>query len=150
VPSRRRDRRLQFATFRVENHLLGVPVLHVQEVLTTQEMTRVPLASPVVAGLINLRGQIVMALDLRARLGFPARGDGAQPMNMVVQTTEGPVSLLVDQIGDVIEVHPGLFTPAPETVDLRIREVTDGVYKLMDGLLLALNTEAATRVGVTS
>jgi purine-binding chemotaxis protein CheW len=150
VADRRRDRNLQYATFVLDGHLLGVPVLQVQEVLTTQEMTRVPLSTSVVAGLINLRGQIVMAVDLRARLGFPALADGADPMNVVVQTAEGPVSLLVDRIGDVIEVHPNLFTPAPETVDARIREVTDGVYKLKDRLLLALNTEAATRIGVTA
>lgn len=147
---RRHDRNLQYATFVLDDHLLGVPVLQVQEVLTTQEMTRVPLSSSVVAGLINLRGQIVMALDLRARLGFPSLPEGSQPINVVVQTAEGPVSLLVDRIGDVIEVHPNLFAPTPETVDERLREVTDGVYKLKDRLLLALNTEAVTRIVVTA
>jgi purine-binding chemotaxis protein CheW len=149
VADRRHDRNLQYATFVLDNQLLGVPVLQVQEVLTTREMTRVPLSPSVVAGLINLRGQIVMALDLRARLGFPSLAEGTEPINVVVQTAEGPVSLLVDRIADVIEVHPGLFAPTPETVDERLREVTDGVYILKDRLLLALNTEAATRVAVT-
>ncbi|MFZ5861418.1 MAG: chemotaxis protein CheW [Nitrospirota bacterium] len=147
-PDRRRGRTLQYATFVLDRHVLGVPVLEVQEVLTAQEMTRVPLSSPVVSGLINLRGQIVMALDLRTRLGFPALPDGSASMNLVVQTAGGRVSLLVDKIGDVIEVPPDLFTPPPETVDERLREVIDGVYKLKDCLLLALNTDAATRIAV--
>jgi purine-binding chemotaxis protein CheW len=150
VADRRHDRNLQYATFVLDGHLLGVPVLKVQEVLTTQDMTIVPLAPSVVAGLINLRGQIVMAVDLRARLGFPALADGAAAMNVVVQTAEGPVSLLVDRIGDVTEVYPDLFAAAPETVDPRIREVTEGVYKLKDRLLLALDTEAATRIVIAA
>jgi purine-binding chemotaxis protein CheW len=91
-----------------------------------------------------------MAVDLRARLGFPALADGAAAMNVVVQTAEGPVSLLVDRIGDVTEVYPDLFAAAPETVDPRIREVTEGVYKLKDRLLLALDTEAATRIVIAA
>lgn len=146
---RRHDQNRQYATFFLDDHFLGVEVRRVQEVLTTQGLTRVPLAPPTVAGLINLRGQIVMAVDLRARLGFPTRTEGTALMNMVVQTLDGPVSLLVDRIGDVIDVNPDLFTPSPETVDERLRAVTEGVYKLKDRLLLALNTEAATQVAVS-
>lgn len=139
---------VQYATFVLDGHLLGVPVLQVQEVLTAQDMTTVPLAPAVVAGLINLRGQIVMALDLRTRLGFPACEERAAPMNVVVQTPDGPVSLVVDRVGDVIEVAQDLYTQAPETVDERLRAVTAGVYKLKDHLLLVLDIERATQVAV--
>ena len=94
----------QFCTFSVNDLLLAIDVLEVQEVIRYQDMTRVPTAPPVVRGLINLRGQIVTAIDLRRRLGLPPAGDDQRPMNVVVRTDDGAVSLLVDEIGDVIEL----------------------------------------------
>ena len=132
----------QYATFYLEEHLLGVAVLNVQEVLTAQQMTSVPLAPPMIGGLINLRGQIVTAIDLRTRLGFAKRPADMDPMNVVIQTFDGLISLLVDRIGDVMEVRRDLFELLPDTVDGRLREVTEGVYKLPDRLLLALDTAA--------
>src|ERR1700712_2738049 len=94
----------QYCTFYADDMYFGIWVREVQEVLQYQDMVRVPLASPVVRGLINLRGQIVTALDPRRRLELPDRSDDADPMNVVVRTDDGAVSLLVDQIGDVVEV----------------------------------------------
>src|ERR1700760_168969 len=93
----------QFCTFYVDGHYFGLDVLKVQEIIKYQELTRVPLAPPVVRGLINLRGQIVTAIDLRRRLDFPDRPPGQLPINVVVQTDDGAVSLLVDEIGDVLD-----------------------------------------------
>ena len=140
------ENNLQYATFFIEDHFLGIEVLKVQEVLTFQAMTRVPLAPQVIAGLINLRGQIVMAIDLRARLGFSPYSEGMTPMSVVVQTQDGAMSLLVDRIWDVIEVKPDLFEPPPEMLNERMREMTVGVYKLKDRLLIALDTETVTQV----
>jgi purine-binding chemotaxis protein CheW len=120
-------------------------VERVQEIFATQEITPVPLAPPVIAGLINLRGEIVTALDLRNRLGFPPRPAEREAMSVVVRTAEGSVNLLVDQIGDVIEVLPSLFEPCPETIDPQMASVLDGVYKLEERLFLALNIEAVVR-----
>jgi purine-binding chemotaxis protein CheW len=86
----------QFCTFFLNDLFFGVEVLQVQEVLRCQPMTRVPLSPPTVRGLINLRGQIVTALDLRHRLELPERDAGSQPMNVVVRSDDGAVSLLVD------------------------------------------------------
>ena len=94
----------QFCTFSVHNLLLAIDVLEVQEVIRYQEMTRVPTAPPVVRGLINLRGQIVTAIDLRRRLALPPSGDDQRPMNVVVRTGDGAISLLVDEIDDVLEL----------------------------------------------
>src|SRR5215813_12669100 len=94
----------QLCTFFLDGHFFGVPVQQVQELIRYQEMTRVPLVPEVIRGLINLRGQIVLALDLRCRLGMKGRTDSELPMNVVVRTDEGAVSLLVDEIGDVLEV----------------------------------------------
>lgn len=143
---RRHAHNRQYATFYLENHFLGVEVLKVQEVLSAQEITWVPLSAKVVSGLINLRGQIVTAIDLRTQLGFPPKENGEDSMNIVVQLGDGPISLLVDKIGDVLEVRPDLFEPPPYTLDERLKEVIDGVYKLEDILLLALNIDAVTQV----
>jgi purine-binding chemotaxis protein CheW len=105
-------------------------------------MTRVPLVPPVIRGLINLRGQIVMALDLRRRFEMEARPDSDLPMNVVVRTDDGPVSLLVDEIGDVLEVEEEGFEHAPETMR-QSRELVRGVYKLPERLLLVLDTARA-------
>src|SRR5206468_10604632 len=94
----------------------GVDVLTVQEVIRYQEMTRVPLAPPVVRGLINLRGQIVTAIDLRRQLELRERPADQLPMNVVVRTDDGAVSLLVDEIGDVLEVSEKTFERPPETL----------------------------------
>jgi purine-binding chemotaxis protein CheW len=134
----------QFCTFFLKSQFIGVPVNEVQEVIRYQQMTRVPLVPPVIRGLINLRGQIVMALDLRRRFGMEDRRDSELPMNVVVRTDEGPVSLLVDEIGDVIEVGEEGFERAPETMK-QARELVRGVYKLPDRLLLVLDTARAVR-----
>ena len=129
-----------FCTFQVDQLFLGVDVLQVQEVLKAQQMTPVPLAENEVRGLMNLRGQIVAAFDLRRRLGFVDRQDGVPAMNVVVRTPDGPVSLLVDEIGDVLELDTEKFEPAPETLQGLPRELIRGAYKLESRLLMVLDT----------
>jgi chemotaxis signal transduction protein len=136
----------QFCTFFLDGHFFGVPVQKVQEVIRYQEMTRVPLVSPVIRGLINLRGQIVTAIDLRRRLGMAERPPDHLPMNVVVRTDEGALSLLVDEIGDVIEVKEETFEEPPETLKGLARETILGVHKLPNQLLLVLDTERAVNV----
>jgi len=136
----------QFATFYLDKLLFGVEVEKVQEVIRYQEMTRVPLAASVVTGLINLRGQIVTALDLRRRLEMPQREGERLPMNVVVRTGEEAVSLLVDEIGDVLEVEDQTFEAPPETLQGVARELIRGAYKLKDRLLLVLDTEKTVNI----
>ena len=125
----------QYCTFLLDGLYFGVDVLKVQE------MTRIPGAPAVVSGLINLRGQLVTALDLRRRLELSPRPEGALPMNVVVRTEEGATSLLVDEIGDVIELDDSAYERPPETIDALTREVVRGVHKLEGRLLLALDIE---------
>jgi purine-binding chemotaxis protein CheW len=136
----------QFCTFVIQGILFGVEVEKVQEVIRHQGMTPVPLAPEVVAGLINLRGQIVTAIDLRRRLGVRDRADGDLPMNVVVRTSDGAVSLLVDEIGDVVEVLEQDFEQAPDTLDSTSRELVRGVYKLKNELLLVLDTQRSVNI----
>jgi purine-binding chemotaxis protein CheW len=140
----------QFCTFFIDGLFFGVEVMKVQEVIRYQEMTRVPLAHPVIKGLINLRGQIVPALDLRRRLELKDREEGKQPMNVVVRVGDGIVSLLVDEIGDVLEVPQDKFELPPETVDAITRELVQGVFKLDGRLLLVLDTEKVANLQTES
>jgi len=131
----------QYSTFWIDDLFFGIEVLKVQEVLRYLEMTSVPLAPDVIEGLINLRGQIVTAVDMRQRLGFSKRKEGETPMNMVVRSDDGAVSLLVDEIGDVLEVRADDYEAAPDNMPSEQREMIEGVYKLEGHLLLVLNTE---------
>lgn len=130
----------QLCTFHVGDLFLGIDVRDVQEVFRYQEMTPVPRASQIVRGLINLRGQIVVAVDLRRRLQLPEQDEGRLPMNVVIRTVDGPISLLVDEIGDVVEVDASTFEPPPATVEGAIREVIRGVHKFAGRLLMLLDT----------
>ena len=136
-----------YATFFVGDLFFGIDVLQVQEVLLYQPLTMVPLSPPVIEGLINLRGQIVTAVDMRRRLNLHNRSGDQTPMNIVVRTGEGAVSLLVDEIGDVVEVSPDTFERAPENVDAAARDLLLGVYKLKDRLLLILDIERTIDLG---
>ena len=137
----------QFTTFYADGRLFGIEVTKVQEVLRYQEMTRAPLAHDEIRGLINLRGQIVVALDLRQRLGLAPRDEASLPMNVVVRSGEAPISLLVDEIGDVLEIDEDLFEEPPEALRAGGRFVR-GAYKLDGRLLLELDMEKV--IDVTS
>ncbi len=139
----------QLCTLRLDHLQFGVDVLRVQEVIRTQPMTTVPRADDVVRGLINLRGQIVTAIDLRRRLRMAVRTDDGSPMNVVVRTDDGPVSLLVDEIGDVIEVGDHGIERPPETLAPDIAAAIGGVLKLPDELLLVLDVDRIIELGTT-
>jgi len=136
----------QFCTFYLDKLLFGVELKGVQEVIRSLEMTRVPLAPEVVSGLINLRGQIVTAVDLRRRLELEPAPPGARPMNVVVRSEDGSVSLLVDEIGDVVEVEEDTFEPPPETLRGSIRTMILGVHKLNDRLMHVLDIDKACQM----
>ena len=133
----------QLATFWLDGDLYGVEVEHVQEVLRAQKLTRVPLAPAAVAGLINLRGQVVTAIELRERLARPARPEGADTVVIVVRLHGEAVSFLVDGIADVVHVDAADFEPPPDTLDGRARDLIRGAYKLDGRLLLALDVARA-------
>jgi len=135
----------QFCTFYLGGFFFGVEVDKVQEVIRHQQTTAVPLAPEVVGGLINLRGQIVVAIDLRRRLELPPRPAGQAPMNVVVRSDDGAVSLLVDEIGDVVEVEEQDFERPPDTLSGTGKELIRGAFKMKRRLLLLLDTEQALK-----
>ena len=139
----------QLCTLVLGDTLFGVDVLRVQEVIKEQSMTPIPLAHHTVAGLINLRGQIVTAIDMRRRMDMPSAPDDAAQMNVVVRTEEGPVSFLVDSIGDVIDVTGIERETPPETLPAAQRELIVGVFKLDGRLLMHLDVDRLTELETT-
>lgn len=147
------DDQSQYCTFWVDGLYFGVAVSSVQEVLRFQTLTVVPSAPEAIQGLINLRGQIVTAVDLRCRLGLPPRPGDALPMNVIVRSRGEVVSLLVDDIGDVITVDTsprGGFDlePVPANVPSAVQDVVSGVLALPEAILLVLDADRAADVSV--
>lgn len=140
------DPRPQYCTFRLGSLYLGIDVIDVQEVLYQAELTWVPHAEPAVRGLINLRGQIATTIDLRTRLGLDSAPDDVRQTHVVVRHAGEAISLLVDEVDDVLTVHPDQFAPPPATLSGPARELILGAYKLERELLLVLDIRCALQV----
>lgn len=136
----------EFVTFRLADQWLGIPVMAVQEVLMPHRITHVPLAQGSVPGLLNLRGQIVTALDLRAVLQLPARDAHAEYMNVVVRHEGELFAFMVDDVGDVVPVEPGAIEPAPPTLDERWRTATAGIVRRERDLLVVMSVPELIRL----
>lgn len=130
-----------FVTVMLDGQILGIPVLAVHDVLNAQQLTKIPKAQDWVAGVLNLRGKIVTAIDLRRRLGLPPSEDGSKSMSVVVEHNEEPYSLQIDKVGEVLSLEDQLFEKNPVTLDPRWREVSNGIYRLKDQLLPILDVD---------
>ena len=137
-------------TFHVGNLTFGIDILCVQEIVRYQPMTRVPLAQSIVRGLINLRGQIVMALDMRKGLGLEPSEREDQMINVMVYDEGETVSLLVDGIGDVLALDPDRFESTPATLRSGLKGLARSVCQTEDGLLLLLDTQSVSRFSSTN
>lgn len=131
----------QYSTFTIDGRLYGIDVMKVQEVTKPLQVTLMQTAPPYIKGLINLRGQIATAIGLRELFGIK---DGGTPekMTVVCKIEDVLLSLLVDNIGDVIEVQDKNFEPAPQTIPMNIRSFMQGVYKTDDAILSILSLDA--------
>lgn len=136
----------QYVSFWIDGQLLGVPVNLVQEVLNPQKIARTPRARREIAGLLNLRGQIVTAVNLRERMGLSPLSEDRQSMNVVVRQGSESFSLLVDEVGDVIDIAGEPFEPVPHTLDARWKSVTLGVFRLERRLFIILNVPAILKL----
>lgn len=135
-------------TFLAHGLLFGVAVADVQEVAKGLGVTPVPLAPPSVIGLVNLRGQIVSAIDLRRRLGLPERDPADPRAFVIVRAGHGPVCLVVDEVGDVLSVDEAAFEERPQTVEGVAKDLIAAPVKLADRLLLVLDTARVVDVAV--
>lgn len=136
-----------FVTMLIGSQWFGIPVLGVQEVLGTQRIARVPLAPPEVAGNLNLRGRIATAIDIRTRLGMPPRADGESEMSVVVDHRGELYSLVIDSVGEVLKLSATEFERNPPTIKPSLREVSKGIYRLADKLLVVLDVERVLEKG---
>ncbi len=133
------DNRKQYATFYLDEHYFGIEVEWVQEILKFQEMTPVPLSPDYISGLINLRGQIVTAVNLKHRLYGKEAPLSSDSMNLIVRSDEDVVSLLVDDVGDVLTLDDQWMHPVPPTLDSMKVDFLNSVCQLEDRLLIILN-----------
>jgi len=127
-----------FVTFTIADQLFGIPVLKVQDVLSTHNITRIPLAPPEIAGSLNLRGRIVTAMDVRLRLGLPPRQSGGA-MSIVAEHEGELYSLMVDAVGEVLGLKSSDWERNPPTLDPKFREYSLGIYRLDNKLLVVLD-----------
>lgn len=132
----------KWATFKVDNEMFSLRVEDVQEVLRPQRLTPVPLAPVHIMGLLNLRGQIMNAVCLRRRLGMRPRADD-QPGNLLVVKAHGRlVSIVVDEIGDVLELPKDAWRPPPPTLAASHRAFVQGICPIESGLVLGLRVDS--------
>jgi purine-binding chemotaxis protein CheW len=136
-----------YVTMSIGGQLFGIPVLKVQDVLGAQTITRVPLAPVEVAGSLNLRGRIVTAVDVRLRLGLPKRENDKAAMSVVVEHENELYSLLVDSVGEVLSLESRDYQRNPPTLNPRLREFSDGIYRLNDSLLVVLSVQSLLNFG---
>ncbi len=129
-----------FLSVHIADQKFGIPILQVQDVLRQQTVTRVPLAPPEVAGSLNLRGRVVTAIDVRCRLGLPQQeGDVKKNMSVVVEHNKELYSLIIDRVGDVLSLSDDDFEQNVVTLDPVWRDVSTGIYRLKDELLVILD-----------
>lgn len=136
-----------FVTVTIADQPFGVPVLLVHDVLGPQKITRIPLAPPEVAGALNLRGRIVTAIDVRCRLGLKSHDNQQECMSVVVECGGELYSLIVDIVGEVLSMPNEAFEPNPSTLDPMWREVSVGIYRLQQQLLLVLDVDRLLDIG---
>lgn len=131
----------EFVTFTIAEQLFGIPVLKVQDVLSTYQLTPIPLAPPEVMGSLNLRGRVITAIDVRLRLGLPARPDGSSHKSIVAENDHELYSLMVDSVGEVLALSKADYERNPPTLDDKFRAYSDGIYRLDDQLLVVLDVQ---------
>ena len=136
----------QFSSFYIDDFLFGIAVEQVQEIAGSLAMTPVPLAPSKVSGLINLRGQIIPAINLRTCLGIGGPPTELPAVNMILHSAGGYSSLLVDRIGEIIQVDEAAFEPPPETLKGPARQLIQGTYKLDGKLMHVLELERTLQV----
>ena len=133
------DQTEEFVTFTIAGQLFGIPVLQIQDVLSSYQITPIPLAPPEITGSLNLRGRVVTAIDVRLRLGLSARPKEAESMSIVAENEGELYSLMVDSVGEVLALSQSEYERNPPTLDAKFRTFSDGIYRLDKQLLVVLD-----------
>ncbi len=133
------DTKEEFVTFTITEQLFGIPVLQIQDVLSSYQITPIPLAPPEITGSLNLRGRVVTAIDVRVRLGLPPRPEDAKSMSIGAENEGELYSLMVDSVGEVMALPQSAYERNLPTLDAKFRAFSDGIYRLDDQLLVVLD-----------
>ena len=131
----------EYVTVMLDGQLFGLPISRVQDVFMPDRLTRVPLAPPEIAGVLNLRGRIVTAVDLRLRLGMAPRSDGRPPMAVGIELKGESYGLLIDAVGEVMKLGDTTREPNPVNLDSRLARVSGGVHRLDGQLMVILDVD---------
>jgi len=131
----------EYVTVKIEDQLFGLPIHEVQEVFTPDTITQVPLAAPEIAGVLNLRGRIVTAIDLRTKLGLPPKAEGEQKMAVGIDCNGESYGLIIDKVGEVHRLKQSEFETNPVNLDPRWAGISAGVYRLENSLLVVFDIE---------
>jgi purine-binding chemotaxis protein CheW len=140
----------EYVTVLIGDQLFGLPISRVQDVFMPDRLTRVPLASPEIAGVLNLRGRIVTAIDMRRRLGLPPRQDGRPPMAVGIELKGESYGLLIDTVGEVLKLADGTRESNPVNLDQHLARVSAGVHRLEGQLLVVLDVDRVLEMGSES
>ncbi len=135
------DETEEFVTFTIAGQLFGIPVLQIQDVLSSYQITPIPLAPPEITGSLNLRGRVVTAIDVRLRLGLSARAKEAESMSIVAEDEGELYSLMVDSVGEVLALSKSEYERNPPTLDAKFRAFSEGIYRLDKQLLVVLDVD---------
>ena len=138
---------IEYVTVMIGDQLFGLPISRVQDVFMPDRLTRVPLASLEIAGVLNLRGRIVTAIDMRRRLGLPPRSDGRPPMAVGIELKGESYGLLIDTVGEVLKLADETREPNPVNLDQHLARVSAGVHRLEGQLLVILDVDRVLEMG---
>ena len=137
----------EYVTAMIDGQLFGLPIVRVQDVFIPERLTRVPLAPPEIAGVLNLRGRIVTLIDLRRRFGLGERKEGEDVMAIGVESRGESYGLLIDRVGEVVELDGVAREPNPVNLDQRLAQMSSGIYRLDDQLLIVVDVDRVLDIG---
>jgi purine-binding chemotaxis protein CheW len=140
----------EYVTAMIGGQLFGLPIVRVQDVFIPERLTRVPLAPPEIAGVLNLRGRIVTLIDLRRRFGLGQRDDGEPVMAIGVESRAESYGLLIDSVGDVLKLDDAAREPNPINLDQRLARVSAGIYRLDGQLLIVVDVDRVLDIGTSA
>ena len=136
-----------YVTAMIDGQLFGLPIVRVQDVFIPERLTRVPLAPPEIAGVLNLRGRIVTLIDLRRRFGLGEHKEGGDVMAIGVESRGESYGLLIDRVGEVVELDGVAREPNPVNLDQRLAQMSSGIYRLDDQLLIVVDVDRVLDIG---
>jgi purine-binding chemotaxis protein CheW len=138
---------IEYVTAVIGDQLFGLPISRVQDVFAPDRLTRVPLAAPEISGLLNLRGRIITVIDMRVRLGLNNPSGDQARMAIGIEHRGESYGLLIDVVGEVLELPANGIEPNPVNLDSGLAGVSAGIHRLEGRLLVVLDVDRVLDLG---